>query len=161
MLDARLCLAHVLQADGAIPRSLRPAVGDRVYGCDECLAACPPGTQLLARSTDRRGRVDLFDLLASTDDDLLARHAHFFIPGRRPRYLRRNALVAVGNSGDRAALPVLAGYLGHPDWLLRLHAAWALGAVGGELAGRVLDAAGESETNDAVRVEIAAARADT
>jgi len=161
VLDARLCLAHILQSDGVIPRALRSAVGDRIYGCDDCLDACPPGSRIKERATDPRGRVDLNDLLASPDRLLMERYTHFFIPGRRARYLRRNALVALGNGGGMQAIPVLAGYLGHPDWLLRLHAAWALGAVGGKQAEAVLGAAAGSEPHENVRAEIDAARSST
>jgi hypothetical protein len=56
---------------------------------------------------------------------------------------------------------VLAGYLGHPDWLLRLHAAWAVGAIGGRDADRVIDAALEFEAHQEVRGELAIARSST
>lgn len=155
VLDARRCLAYVLQAPGEIPRSLRGAVGDRLYGCDDCIEACPPGSRLLERSDARNGEVDLKELLARDDESLMAAHRHFYVPGRRARYLRRNALVALGNSGDEdEALPTLAGYLGHPDPLLRLHAAWALGRLGTKRARAVLARALEEETDDGVVHEI-------
>jgi len=136
VLDSTRCLAHWAQVPGVIPRPLRTRMGDRVYGCDDCLDACPPGFKRLRMAAERRGRVSLVGLLGSDDSALLDRYSHFYIPRRNPRFLRRNALVALGNTiaaaapaeGEGAA--VLAGYLGHPDWLLRLHAAWALGAVG-------------------------------
>ncbi len=158
VLDARRCLAHILQSGGVIPRELRAAVGDRIYGCDDCLEACPPGGRVLAAAPSPRARVDLAGLLATPDDELVARYSHFFIPGRRARYLRRNLLVALGNSGDERTLPVLAGYLGHPDWLLRLHAGWAIGAIGGTGAGPVLDVALEAETHEEVRRELVIVR---
>ena len=58
-------------------------------------------------------------------------------------------------------MAVLAGYVGHPDWLLRLHAAWALGALGGSDARRILDRAFEAEENADVQREIAAAQMAT
>jgi epoxyqueuosine reductase len=135
VLDASRCLAHWAQVPGVIPRPLRRAMGDRVYGCDDCLDACPPGFKKQRGVTRERGRVDLVRLLGSDDAALLERHRHFYIPRRDPRFLRRNAIVALGNTLVAArsggeGIAVLAGYLGHPDWLLRLHAAWALGAIG-------------------------------
>ena len=126
-----------------------------MYGCDDCLEACPPGSGLLETSRSREGDVDLFLLLPLDDDSLLAAHSHFYVPDRRARYLRRNALVALGNTSDTPdALDVLAGYVGHPDWLLRLHAAWALGRFSGAGAQAVLARALEGETDDRVSVEI-------
>jgi epoxyqueuosine reductase len=72
--------------------------------------------------------------------------------------VRRNCLVAIGNTGGTADLPLLAGYLGHPDVLLRSHAAWAIGAVGGAGASSVLDAAAAEEPDETVREEIRSAR---
>ena len=73
-----------------------------------------------------RGSVDLVELLRAADQDLLEKFTHFYLPSRSPRILRRNALVALGNTGGAVHLPIVAGYLGNPDWLLRLHAAWAV-----------------------------------
>ena len=155
VLDARLCLAYWLQAPGEIPRELRAAVGDRIYGCDDCIEACPPGARVLDRAVERHGEVDLIALLATDDEALLAAYRHFYVPHRRARYLRRNALVALGNVGVvETATPVLAGYLGHPDWLLRVHAAWALHRLGGPQARVILDAALAGETDERVKAEI-------
>ncbi len=157
ILDARKCLARWSQAPGAIPRHYRTPMGDRIYGCDDCLDACPPGLRTLATATEERGRVDLVRLLGCSDDELLTEYRHFYLPKRNARILRRNALVALGNSGGPDALAVLAGYLGHPDPLLRLHAAWGLGQVGGSAAIAVLAAAARLEEDGAVAEEIAAA----
>ena len=154
VLDARRCLARWLQAPGVIPRELRAAVADRLYGCDDCLDACPPGFRLAETAQEERGRFEVVDLLGLDDAGLLARFGHFFLPGRRPRYLRRNALVVLGNTGGSAAGSVAAGYLGHPDWLLRAHAAWALGRLRGAMAVPVLAAAARREPDPRVGEEI-------
>jgi epoxyqueuosine reductase len=158
VLDARRCLAYWLQAPGVIPLGLRRAIDDRIYGCDDCLEACPPGGRLLAGSAAARGRTSLLELLGSDDATLLDRYGHWYIPRRQARYLRRNALVALGNTGGPQAAAVAAGYLSHPDWLLRAHAAWAVGELGDELARDVLDAAAAGETHPEVRAEIDLAR---
>lgn len=138
VVDARLCIAAILQSRGPIPRELRTLVGDRWYGCDDCLTACPPGTRLLGTATEERGRVDLVRVLATADRPLRDRHAHFYVPRNQVRHLRRNAIVALGNNPIDGADLVLAGLLGHPDPMLRAHAAWALGEVGGPFAVPVL-----------------------
>jgi len=160
ILDARRCLAALAQLPGPIPREWRPAMGDRVYGCDECLEACPPGRRrLLAAGVTGRGRVRLLDLLAADDEALLRRFGHFYLPGRQPRYLRRNALVALGNSGGPGAVECAAGFLAGPDPLLRSHAAWALGRLGGPAARAALQEGAAGEAEAAVVEEIALALA--
>jgi epoxyqueuosine reductase len=158
ILDARRCLAAWAQSPGVIPIEFREAMGDRLYGCDDCINACPPGHRLLSQSAGQpRGRVDLVDLLGAADQSLLDRFQHFYLPGRSPRVLRRNALVALGNSGDRRFVPPIAAYAGHPDWMLRAHAVWALSRLGGLAARAVLTARHRDESDRRVRVELEAA----
>jgi epoxyqueuosine reductase len=139
VLDARRCLAHLLQAPGDFPVEFREALGNRLYGCDDCQEACPPN-----RVEDRRAPappaaehdeawVPVLGLLAASDDELLARHGRWYIPRRQPRYLRRNALVVLGNvgNGDDPAVEVaLRRYVADPDPMLRSHAAWAAERLG-------------------------------
>jgi epoxyqueuosine reductase len=113
----------------------------------------------LAGSDEPRGRVDVVALLAASDAELVSEYAHYYLPKRNARNLRRNALVVLGNTAGEEAIPVLAGYLGHPDPVLRLHAAWALGAVGGRRAQAVLVASVPAEPDPEVLAEIGAARA--
>jgi epoxyqueuosine reductase len=109
----------------------------------------------LAGSARRRtGRHDVAELLALDDAALLARFAHFYVPKRRASVLRRNALVVLGNVGTADHVPLLAGYLEHPGSLLRLHAAWGLGRLGGQMAAAALGAAGRRERDPAVLEEI-------
>jgi epoxyqueuosine reductase len=138
VLDARRCIAALLQQRGSLPLELREAIGDRIYGCDDCLDACPPGLRLLETTSNRRGREDLLALLALTDDELDARFDRFYVPGRKMRYLRRNLLVALGNSGDESAVEVLTDHAIGDDPLLADHAIWALGRIGGAAARGVL-----------------------
>jgi epoxyqueuosine reductase len=153
ILDARRCLAAIAQSSGPIPLEFRAAMGDRIYGCDDCLEACPPGGRALRRAgTSRIGVVEVVDLLRAADRTLLERFTHFYIPKRNPRYLRRNALVALGNCGDRRVEGILAGYLGHPDSLLRRHAAWALGHLA--VGRRALIAAAGRERERGVQGEL-------
>jgi epoxyqueuosine reductase len=153
VLDARKCIAYWLQAPGSIPRDLRPAIGDRLYGCDDCLDACPPGGRLLVRSRTSAGRVDVRHLLAMADRPLLERFERFYVPRNDPRYLRRNALVVLGNTGIDDDAGLLAGYAGHRDPLLREHAVWALGRAGGNVARSVIEAVSTSDPHPAVRGE--------
>ncbi len=129
VLDARLCLAAVLQRPGAIPVDLREAVGDRLYGCDDCLDACPPGDRLARAAHERRGDVDLEWLLTATDRELAARFGHFYLARGRVAMLRRNALVVAANQEREDLIDHVAGFCGHPDPILAEHARWALGRL--------------------------------
>jgi epoxyqueuosine reductase len=139
VLDARRCLAWLLQAPGVFPIELRSALGGRIYGCDDCQEVCPPN-----RSEDRRHPpppageddepwVELVCLLGSSDAELLGHLGRWYIPRRQPRYLRRNALVALGNVGDgrdRRVARALRDALAHRDPLVRAHAVWAAARLG-------------------------------
>ena len=138
VLDARRCLSAVLQTAGWIAVELREAVGDRLYGCDDCLDACPPGDRLVAAGATPGGRVDVYALLRADDATLRAAVPHFYVPRNEGRWLRRNALVVLGNTGGSDAVGVLSGYAAHRDPVLRGHAAWALGRLGGARTRAVL-----------------------
>ena len=139
VLDARRCLAWLVQATGPFPVEHRAALGGRIHGCDECQEVCP-----VNRAGDRRNpptaaehgtvaAVDLLDLLAATDEQLLATNGRWYLAGRDPRYLRRNALVALGNVGDGrdpATVAALERWIDSGDELLAEHARWAAGRLG-------------------------------
>lgn len=154
VLDANRCLANWLQTTGVIPRELREAVGDRLYGCDDCLTACPPGGRVLEQSVALPIRPQIRHILGADDQTLLARFEHFFMPGRRPRILRRNALVAAGNDRSPDLRNIVIGFLGHPDWMLRAHAAWATGRFRDPIASSALAAAYSGERDRQVRTEL-------
>lgn len=132
VVDARRCLAWLVQAEGSFPVEHRAALGDRIYGCDDCQEVCPPsrrGPEGRRPVADAGARVDLLDLLAASDDELLDRHGRWYVPRRDPRYLRRNALLALGNAADPTdpvVRSVLHRHAGSDDQLLAEHAAWAL-----------------------------------
>ncbi|HEX5630476.1 MAG TPA: HEAT repeat domain-containing protein, partial [Acidimicrobiia bacterium] len=100
--------------------------------------ACPPGERLLEVSRAGAGRVDLYPLLGCDDRTLRQRYPHFYVPRHEGRWLRRNALVVLGNTGGAGALGVISGYAAHRDPMLRGHAAWALGRLGDARARAVL-----------------------
>ena len=138
VVDARRCLAWLLQVDGSFPREHRVALGGRIYGCDDCQEVCPPNRLAARREVDEAApeaevQVDVLALLASTDDELLAEHGRWYIPRREARYLRRNALVVLGNVGDPRHPEVVAALrsaLADGDPLVRAHAVWAARRLG-------------------------------
>jgi epoxyqueuosine reductase len=140
VVDARRCLAWLVQAPGSFPPEHRVALGDRIYGCDDCQEVCPPnrlssrrGDAARAESEDVDALVDLLQLLGSDDEALLARHGRWYIARRDPVHLRRNALVALGNIGDPSdprVVDAIAEALRHEEPLVRAHAVWAARRLG-------------------------------
>jgi epoxyqueuosine reductase len=132
VLDSTKCLSYWSQAPGAVPAEYREEMGSFVYGCDICQDVCPWN-----RGTEKRRAgaglpesaepvVSLVDWLEAADDDLKARYDRLYFPRNDPRYLRRNALIAAGNSGDAALVPAVERWSESGDDLLREHAEWAL-----------------------------------
>ncbi|MFZ4718915.1 MAG: tRNA epoxyqueuosine(34) reductase QueG [Ilumatobacteraceae bacterium] len=139
VIDGARCLAWVLQKPGDIPEHLRAAVGDRMYGCDDCQDVCPVTVRLAHRrpagTPDEpvRAWVPVLDLLRADDDGVLAMWGRWYLADRDPRWARRNALVVLGNTGDlqdAAVREVLADYRAHADPVLRAHAVWASERLG-------------------------------
>jgi epoxyqueuosine reductase len=136
VIDANRCLAWILQRPGAIPIEYRTAIGDRIYGCDDCQTACPPSVRLGRRHrrplVAPEAWVDALDLLETDDATLLERHGRWYIADRDPRWLRRNALVVLGNtaaaSNDRC-VEVLHRYRTGDDPILAETAAWAVAMI--------------------------------
>lgn len=139
VLDARRCLAWLVQAGGSFPREFRSALGDRIYGCDDCQEVCPVNPALATASAvrvelkPRAPWVPLIDVLEASDEELLATFGHWYIPRRRAQYLRRNALVALGNVGepdDPSVISALRSALGSSSVVERSHAVWAARRLG-------------------------------
>ena len=147
-VDARRCLAWLVQTDGVFDPDYRVALGDRIYGCDDCSDVCPPNrvsVRLQSRPRDdhrtstpvggvhRGAWVPVLDLLDASDDELLAVYGRWYIPRRQPRYLRRNALVVLANIGcrtDPRVRAVVDRALRDTDPLIRAHAVWCARRLG-------------------------------
>ena len=102
VLDATLCLSYWTQSRADAPPAVADALEDRVYGCDICQDVCPWNAGPAKRRADAaepgvEAFVSLADWLTAPDDDLRRRYDRLYVPDRDPRYLRRNALVALGN----------------------------------------------------------------
>ena len=138
VIDANRCLAWLVQRPGTFPRKYREALGDRIYGCDDCQEVCPPNLRVdrdgaVPETADGEPEVDLLELLAADDAGRLARYGRWYLAGRDPRWLRRNALLALGNAADGCqpgVVGALQRYLSHPDPMLRAHAVWACRRLG-------------------------------
>jgi epoxyqueuosine reductase len=125
-LDARLCLSTWLQAPGAIPHWIRPLIERRIYGCDDCLTSCPPGFPRRKNVEIPAANLSFAELLGLSDVGLIERFQWFYVPHRDARFLRRNLLVAAGNSEEADAVGPILDHFTHRSSLVRGHAYWAL-----------------------------------
>jgi len=141
VVDAARCLSWLLQKPGVFDRRYRVALGDRMYGCDDCQEVCPPTVKWGGRARGRvdgpqQRTVDVLELLEADDETVLATCGRWYLAERNPRWLRRNALVVLGNVGDRhpamrdRVAGVVGRYVAGDDPILRAHAVWAARRLG-------------------------------
>lgn len=132
-LDARLCISYLtIELRGPIPVELRPAIGNRIFGCDDCLAVCPwnrfahAGRLMRQFARPDLGAMELAGLLELDEAGFRARFGQ--TPLARARYsgFRRNVCVALGNVGGPDCRPALEKAAQDPDPLVAEHARWAL-----------------------------------
>ena len=130
-LDARRCISYLtIEHKGQIPRQFRHAIGNRIFGCDDCLAICPWNKFATKATESKFAGPETMPALAELLqlDDRAFRKFFAGSPVRRAGYIRflRNVLVATGNSGDRRLIPLILTHLRHSDPLVRGMAVWAL-----------------------------------
>ena len=177
VVDNARCISYLtIENRGPIPIELRPLMQDWVFGCDICQDVCPVNRKAqpagqpipLPQATSIRGEwagnrglafLDLVDLLQMPGEEFRARFAGTSIMRAKLAGMQRNACVALGNLGDAAAVPALGRALKQGDPLVRRHAAWALGRIGGVEAAALLSGAADVEGDPDVLEEIEAARA--
>lgn len=179
VLDNRRCISYLtIELRESIPLELRPLMGNLIFGCDICQQVCPvnlvaerrlglrspaprsvrPLTFQPHRSFSPRpatgSNPELIPLLKLSEEEFRERFRGSPIKRTKRRGLLRNVCVALGNSGDRTAVPALCEALHHEEALVRGHAAWALGQLGSAPARQELEEALSSETDAEVQKEI-------
>jgi epoxyqueuosine reductase len=134
-LDARRCISYLtIELKGSIPLELRPLIGDRIYGCDECLDACPWNrfasvSREAAFAAGPATRMPLRDYLALDDIQFRALFRRSPIKRIKRRGFLRNVCVALGNVGTGADLPALQRAAFDPESLIAEHATWAIDRI--------------------------------
>jgi epoxyqueuosine reductase len=182
VLDNTRCISYLtIELRGSIPLELRPLMGTLIFGCDICQQVCPVNKvaerrlglrQDEGRTTTHSQPVhfhpraefrprptigstpELIPLLSLTEEQFRERFRHSPIRRTKRRGLLRNVCVALGNIGDPQAIPALIAALHDYEPLVRGHAAWALGRIGGEEARRALEKALGNEEDEEVKKEI-------
>jgi epoxyqueuosine reductase len=143
VMDATRCISYLtIELRGAIPRELRPLMGNRIFGCDICQEVCPWNSSKFVQITGEadfvaRGNAEtrrLIQLMRMSEEewDVFSRGSAMR-RAKRSGFLR-NVAVALGNARSVEAVPVLTDALRDLEPLVRGHAAWALGRTGGEQA---------------------------
>jgi epoxyqueuosine reductase len=165
-IDTPTCISYLtIEHRGVIAPELRSKMGDWVYGCDVCQETCPytgaakpvDDAELAPQSLDN-AYPSLHWLLTMSDGEFGATYFGTPVPRTKRRGLARNAAVALGNIGTVEDVPTLAAVMrSHDEALVRGHAAWALGQLGGALAAAALGRARNAEPDDWVASEISSA----
>jgi len=166
VLDANRCISYLtIEHRGPIPHALRSQIGDHLFGCDDCQSVCPwnrrdrgPGWPEFSGPIPM-ARPRLAEILALDDAAFRERYRRTPISRTKRRGLLRNAAVVLGNVGSAADLSTLTGALADAEPLVRGHAAWAVGRIGGVGAATLLEAARANEGDAYVLEEIEAALA--
>ncbi|MEO6033632.1 MAG: tRNA epoxyqueuosine(34) reductase QueG [Verrucomicrobiota bacterium] len=142
-LDARRCISYLtIELKGSIPVELRPAIGNRIYGCDDCLAVCPwnrfarKGQIMQAHAKPELAAPDLIELLALDEASFRKRFAGTPLLRAKRRGLLRNVCVALGNIGGAPALPSLQRAATNSEPLIAEHARWAVEQIENRVRGQ-------------------------
>ncbi len=164
VLDARRCIAYLtIEHRGPIDRALRPAIGNRIFGCDDCQDVCPWNRHAVRSRVEgfepKPGHLNpsLLEWMGMTRTEWNRRFKK--TPVRRATYdgFIRNVAIALGNWGAPEVVPALVARLDDPAALVRGHVAWALGCTGTAAARIALQDRASVEDDPWVREEIAAA----
>ncbi len=160
VIDNEKCISHqTIENRGDIPLAIRPLMSDLVFGCDICQDVCPVNVKSLytreqAFRKKRFTTLQLAEILDMTDDEFRQRFSGSPLKRAKLAGLKRNACVALGNSADLSAVPHLVRALDDAEPLVRRHAAWGLGRLGGCEARSALQNALTSESDEPTRREI-------
>ena len=162
VIDNKRCISYLtIELRGVIPRDLRPLMGDWIFGCDICQDVCPVNLKALPGHLEefkqRNGfsTPELVPILEMDQVTFSDRYKNSPIKRTKLVGLQRNACVALGNNGDeKAILPLSKALCSSEESVVRLHAAWAIGRIGGREAATVLERARDSESDAGVLEEI-------
>ena len=159
ILDARKCISYLtIELKGVIPIEFRKAMGNHIYGCDDCQVVCPWNS--FAVKTDEEsfraqdGSFQLIELIRLNDEGFRKRFKKSPVKRTKRRGLLRNVAVALGNSGNLSAVDPLIDALSDHEPLIRAHVVWALGELIGKKALPILNKTLTNKEEDIVKNEV-------
>ena len=159
VLDSRKCISYLtIELKGVIPVEFRKAMGNHIYGCDDCQIVCPWNSFAVKTDEDSfragDGSFQLIELMSLNDEVFRKRFKKSPIKRTKRRGLLRNVAVALGNSGNLSAVGPLINALSDHEPLIRAHAIWALGELLGKKALPIFNKTLTNEEEDIVKNEI-------
>jgi len=167
IINPYLCLSYLTQATGIFPRKIRPLLGSRIYGCDQCQEACPLNDDVEKAPFPELAfpffpaEPFLIPLLKMTQKEFKLTIGLTSAGWRGKTTLQRNAVIALGNSRDKQAVEPLIDILKNdPRSVIRLHAAWALGQIGGHKALYALEKCYQNDPEEEIRNEARQSRSE-
>ncbi|HEX3031290.1 MAG TPA: tRNA epoxyqueuosine(34) reductase QueG, partial [Bacillota bacterium] len=152
-LNAYQCISYLTQCGEPMPENLRHKLGDNIYGCDICLSVCPHNRKA-AKMGNGANRVQLDKLLTMSNREFSSTMGQTAAGWKGKKLLQRNALIALGNSEQAEAVPLLLQALADPRPEIRGSAAWALARFPGPVSGQALEQRLAREADERVREEI-------
>ena len=164
VIDASRCIAYLtIEHKGIIPRELRSSMGQWIFGCDACQNICPINRKIYCQelpagsqfSQRVKAEINLLEEVSLTPGEFKQKYGNTPILRAKYEGFTRNIIVALGNSKSSLAIPSLAAIMQtNPSWLLRLHAAWALGEIHTSQSRDIIQAQLNSESNENVLEEL-------
>ena len=159
VLDSRKCISYLtIELKGVIPVEFRKAMGNHIYGCDDCQIVCPWNSFAVKTDEDSfragDGSFQLIELMSLNDEVFRKRFKKSPIKRTKRRGLLRNVAVALGNSGNLSAVGPLINALSDHEPLIRAHVIWALGELLGKKALPIFNKTLTNEEEDIVKNEI-------
>ena len=159
VLDSRRCISYLtIELKGVIPVEYRKAIGNRVYGCDDCQIVCPWNSYAVKTDNpdfkQKQDMIKLIDLIQMNQEMFSKRFKGSPIKLIKRRGLLRNVAIALGNSGNQQAIPVLIKVLDDEEPLIRAHVVWALGELSGSEVLPVISKKLKNETERIVLEEL-------
>ena len=158
VIDANRCLSWLLQKPGIFEHRYREALGNRIYGCDDCQTSCPHtqrwSVPVRIRSSVQRvirTALDCEHLLTIDDHELMSECDGWYVHERNPMWVRRNALIILGNTArpdSESVRSIVHRYVSSPEPILRAHAVWAAARLG------LTSLIPTSDTDEMVRYEL-------
>jgi len=166
-IDANRCISYLtIEEKGSLPPDLRPQIGNWIFGCDVCQQVCPwnqrfapttfgaPAGETRFAPQPGRAYPSLKEEMVLTPQAFNLKFKGSPVKRTKRRGYLRNVAVALGNAGKPDGIPALKAGLDDPEAIIRSHAAWALGKIGGELASEILEQARLTEQDESVQDEI-------
>ena len=146
VLDSNKCISYWLQSPDIIPHDMREKIGNRFYGCDECLISCPVGQDRKINIVNNSS-VDLIKILNTESEELVDKYNWFYIPKRDGNFLKRNAIIALANNPSKNSRKTFIDLINSESDLIRFYCIWALWRIGEfDLVNQYLDIDNDAST---------------